>query len=1357
MIVAAPTRAFAHPLARLIAAALALTAALVLAGTARTAAAEEAFTVRAWTPDEGLPTSTVIAFTRTPDGYFWVATTGGLARFDGLRFRVFGVADGLPSNRFSGLLVARDGSLWAATDDGWLCHWDGTRFTSHATHLRLGRAEMLEAGDGAVLGASSEQLWRFRDGRASALADSIAPRSTLVRDAKGRLWLTASGQRPARFEDDRVRVLGAGARAMGQWLIDPRDGRAVFFRGDGPGTDAELLDDGLRRIALLRGAGAAWPQFVDAQGRLWCSDGAGIVVYDTRDGRRTATYSLGLREQAYVTHRDRDGNLWVGTQTQGLLRVAPSPLRLLRPEAHEDALGIVYAHERVDGSVIAIDQNVRAWRVSGTALLPTTLGLFGMPTDGVWEGTRETQLRYDANTVEVRDASGRVTRHALPDFVARTLAFDAKLPGTVYATWADQVVRLDAPGGKARMTVLLKPVNEIRDLHVDRDGRLWVATMVGLWRLSPRDTVCFTQRDGLPVDHVRQIHEDADGTMWLGTYGGGLVRLRGGKFATLDRRHGLLEDVVSVVLADDDDHLWLAGNHGIQRLSRRQANECLDGKRTRVDVVGYGRESGLRNPEGSGMPGLRASDGRLFFSTFDGLAVIDPKLTRALAGSPPVPHVEGVSADGRERPEGKRGFDVPAGTDRIEIRFTAFEPRAAEQLRFAYRLDGVDRDWVDAGANRVATYTNVPPGRRTFRLRATSGGGLPSERDATVSIEFRPRFWQTPLFALFALAALVAAGAAALRERERRLRARATELQAAVDARTAELAREKQRSEDALATVETQAQRLAALDRARSRFFASISHEFRTPLTLIHGPLHDVRAGEHGPLPAEAGAQVDIALDNAARLGRLVDQLLDTARAEAGELRIESTPGDLAGFLAALAEALAPLADRKRIAFERKLPATPIAVAFDPSALEKVFGNLLGNAFKFTPPGGRVELSASVVRGERGDEALVSVRDDGPGISADDLPHVFKRFYRAERSVTRMQPGTGLGLALARDLVEQHGGTIGAESREGEGSTFVVRLPLLAASAADLAPAAPAATLGPEELLALTGDIVLEDEPAAATATAQAVTDPEAPLVMVVEDHAQVRAHLVRHLSREYRVHEAGDGRTALDAMKREVPDLVVSDVGMPVMDGHALLAAMRADADLDFVPVLLLTAAASPSSRLAGLEGGADDYLTKPFSMRELRARIAQALASRRRLRDRVARAAAEAAVYGATTAEEAPAATPATGARVNAVDSAFVRRLREVIESRMGEEDFDVERLAESMGMGRTLLFQRTSELLNETPMTIVMHHRLERAAQMLKAGEGNVGEVAYAVGFRSLSHFTRRFRERFGKTPSEWRRDG
>ena len=367
---------------------------------------------------------------------------------------------------------------------------------------------------------------------------------------------------------------------------------------------------------------------------------------------------------------------------------------------------------------------------------------------------------------------------------------------------------------------------------------------------------------------------------------------------------------------------------------------------------------------------------------------------------------------------------------------------------------------------------------------------------------------------------------------------------------------------------------------------------------------------------------------------------------------------------------------------------------------------------------------------------------------AEDLPHIFKHFYRSERSVTREQPGTGLGLALAHDMVEQHGGTLRVESREGHGATFVVRLPLLADSALP----EPVPALDAAAATALADEIRVVPEERAPVAPPSVAGD--APLILVVDDHPDVRAYVARRLGRHYRVVEAADGEQALARMRESLPDLVVSDLAMPVLDGLGLVRALRADPELEFVPVILVTAAAETESRLQGFEGGADDYVTKPFEVRELLARIARMLESRHRLRDHLARAAATEAVLGPAASEPAPL-PPSPGEGPSRVDTAFVRRIREVVTARMGDEDFGVDELAEAMGMGRTLLFQRTRDLMGATPMELLMARRLERAAELLAAAEGNVGEVAYAVGFKSVAHFTNRFRERFTVTPSAWRR--
>jgi len=1307
------------------------------------------FTVRNWLPESGLPTSTVKAITQTPDGYLWLATSGGLARFDGLRFEVFGLGHGLTSNRIYTLAVGPDSSLFATCEDGSLARWDGDSLHVWTNDFGWPSTSLCAMSDGSLIGRRSNRVWRFANGAFRILPDPCFHGAQLVLDGHGRVWSEDPDGAPCRLDRDRLVRLGpgAGVSSRDHWIRDERTGRVLWVEHDG--SNLELRDDQLRPVRRLPGAADEAMLLVDRQNRLWSASGTELVLRDLRSGREVSRIEAGLAKAPNCGFVDRDDNVWLGTDTQGLLRISPSPLRVFRPSVDRPT-PCTSVVETIDGQILATTDVAGVWRVTGSELRFEA----GRPRD--WVGSTRTRWRQVDGHLEIADAAGSGIVPGEGPWVA-SIVEDPARPRTVYVSFTLELGRLStAPGSAARETVFAKgPI--IRDVLFDRSGVLWLSTVSGLWRLAPGDTQKFARADGLPADHLRQLHEDRDGTLWIGTYGAGLVRMRDGRFATLDRRHGLLEEVVSTVLEDDDDNLWLMGNNGIQRISRTEANECLDGKRKRLVAVGYGRESGLRNPETSGSPGLRSRDGRLWFLTIDGLAMVDPRIANSRASSPPVAAIEGLSAGDDAVPRGSGGYVLAPNQRRFSVRYTGIDLGAPEQVRFRHRLIGFDRGWIEAGNARVATYTNVPPGRYVLRVAAIGGTGAEGPAPAETVIELRPHLWETRVFQAIALVLAVLAVIFGWRLRSRGLRKRADQLQQAVVERTAELEDAQSRTQSALTMVEAQAQRLEALDRARSRFFASISHEFRTPLTLIQGPLQDVRDGLHGEVRGDAREQVSIALGSATRLQRLVDQLLDAARAEAGELRIERRAGDLIVFLDELALAFAPLAERRRVTFTRQLPRESAFALFDPQALEKVFANLLGNAFKFTPEGGHVTLAATRLQQEN--VLDVAVADDGPGIAAEDLPRVFERFYRAERSVTRVQTGTGLGLALAHDMVEQHEGTIRVESREGEGSTFTVRLPLLAAEDS-VGTSATEPVLDRVSLAALADEIrplTEENDPVAVP-----VRD-DGPTVLVVDDHPDVRAYVARQLGRRYRVIEAADGAQALDLMRASTPDVVVSDVTMPVMDGLALCSAIREDPELEFVPVILLTAAAGQESRIEGLERGADAYLAKPFEVRELLAIAGQLLDSRRRLRERLARQAAAALVFGDPPAAAtdgdgngAAASIPRLDAAArSSADQAFVRRLREVIAAHMGDEDFDVERLAEAMGMGRTLLYQRTSELLQRTPMDLVFHHRLERAAELLAANAGGVGEIAYAVGFRNLSHFTIRFRERFGLTPSAWKR--
>ncbi len=524
---------------------------------------------------------------------------------------------------------------------------------------------------------------------------------------------------------------------------------------------------------------------------------------------------------------------------------------------------------------------------------------------------------------------------------------------------------------------------------------------------------------------------------------------------------------------------------------------------------------------------------------------------------------------------------------------------------------------------------------------------------------------------------------------------------------------------------------LEEIDRFKTRFFANVSHEFRTPLTLTLGPLEDLRDGRHGPLPESAARQVQLAHRNASRVLDLVNQILELARLESGRLSLETERFDLAAFLRDVSRQFISAAERRSISFSVQLPEEPLCIHADPRRLGSVFSNLLSNALKFTPKGGAVRIGLAA----DAETARITVRDSGPGIPAHILPHLFERFSPIEASSDWAHPGVGIGLSLVRELVELHGGAVRVESDWGFGSTFTVELPV---ETARLQPGLSSdkgsdATFAlPEVALPSPDDPIWDDDPA----------DDDRTTVLVVEDNADVRLHIRGHLSDVYRIIEAANGEQGLQKARECVPDLVVADVMMPGMDGLTLCRRLKGDRQTDFIPVILLTARAGRQDRLEGLHTEADAYLTKPIDMAELKVRIKNLIRLRQRLRDRVQQ-----------TPEREQLSDLLHPAEVDAASTAeeLVKRIRGVIEANLGDESFTVERLADEVGLSRGHLHRRLRILLGEAPSDAIRRMRLERAAQLLAAQAGTVSEVAYAVGFKSVAHFSNTFDRHYGCRPS------
>jgi signal transduction histidine kinase/CheY-like chemotaxis protein len=650
----------------------------------------------------------------------------------------------------------------------------------------------------------------------------------------------------------------------------------------------------------------------------------------------------------------------------------------------------------------------------------------------------------------------------------------------------------------------------------------------------------------------------------------------------------------------------------------------------------------------------------------------------------------------------------------LSFEFAAVSFTNPERNQYAYKLEGLHDEWIYCGNERTASFTNLDPGRYIFRVKGSNNHGVWNEEGASLAITITPPWWRSRwAYAGYVLAALGTL-VGAWRLQTRRLRTR---------------------HELALRRVE--AEKMRELDSLKSNFFANISHEFRTPLTLILGPVSQLLARSQSELDRQ---ELRIMERSARRLQRLINQLLDLARIEAGKLKLRARQVDLVGFLQRVVATFESHARLRDIDLSFAAVPDRIEVFLDLEKFEDVVYNLLANAFKYTPDGGKVVVRAALGglddRCSSGSErfpcAEITVSDTGTGIPAENLERIFRRFYQVEEPNARELGGSGIGLALVRELVELHHGSVSVESQPGLGTTFRIRLPMgkdhfsadeVAEGDRDTARGLSADVSAP----ALAGAESAQKVPAAG--------DRQKALVLVVEDNPDMRTYLTGSLSDDYRVVEATDGEAGLQVAIKGIPDLVISDVMMPRMDGFELCRRLKDDSRTSHIPVVLLTARATSRDRLEGLERGADDYLIKPFDAEELKARVGNLITVRRKLKERFVR-------EGRFFLENAP---------VTSLDQAFLGKIVQAVQQHIRDEQFGVESLARIVGFSVSQLERKLEGTTGQRPNELIRSIRLERARQLLEQRAGTVSEVAFDVGFNSLSYFARSYREKFGFPPS------
>lgn len=1333
-----------------------LTVALIFAATLTYAQGKnEAFSN--FSVEHGLSSVTVTSILKDSRGYLWVGTEDGLNRYNGYEFKIYrndpSNQNTLLTNRILTVFEDSGGTLWVSTGRGTVHYYDrqkdafirepqfnnlivnaineddqrrvwfaGTTlksldlasglWTSHTSgfHGRLAIVgiEHIEKNDYWIAADTALYKWNRKTGDLFTYAHQPGnPNSisynflySIAKDKKGNLWIGTRGGGLDKFD--------VTTRSFVNYKIakNPENGPLV-------NVVRAVCPDG---------------DFV------WVgTENGGLSKLDTRTGKfnhytTEKDYAKSISDNSIkALYKDDEGRLWIGTYSFGLCVIDPyqNKFTSFKTSYHNTVVNAFFIDSRdrywigTEGGVIKIENGINSSYLDQ----PIASGQSGIPVlcimedsdRKIWIGTwAEGLFYYDERTDRfIRYATAGNGTHALSNQNVYALLEDSQTGNILIGTYLGlNILTSKQP---RQFTWLVDSTwsvdnsnNCLKTIFEDRNGDVWVGSCAGIKLYDRRrhQMIPLFSDNSDYNDNIQSLvfclFEDSRGRLWAGTESG-LYHLKDkSTFERFTIDHGLTNHNIKGIQEDEQGNLWISTSNGMSVFSPE----------TKA-FKNYDDSDGLMVNGFKGNSSFRDEDGMLYFGGSNGVITFDPS---QIVDNPHPPSVvledfkvfnKSVAVNSedsilRKHISETTRLKLQHHVNVFSIEYAALNLSASDKNQYAYRLIGFDDKWNHVGATRSTTYTNLDPGEYTFEVKASNNDGVWSMTPASLVISISPPWWKTP----WAYAGYLALAIVLLYVFRRITLMRAHFIN--------DLRLERVKLENA-----------ERLNTAKLQFFTNISHEFRTPLTLILGPVQTLI--ENTSIDLAVRSRLQSVQHNAQRLHKLVNQLLDFRKAESGNMKIAAIESDIVEFVKEIKLSFDPLADQLNVDFSIQSDAEEMMVWFDQDQLEKVIFNLLSNSFKNIQPHGVVTIKLSHDAGS----VRIVVFDNGKGIRKEHLSTIFEPFFSHEEG--KNSTGTGIGLSLSRSLVELHRGTLTVESEEGQFARFTVSIPL------------GNTHFKPSEIVPLTSPRPLSGQKVGELiAPARAPQSPPAPgddamTILVVEDNAEVSDYIVSILNADYHVVVAFNGKQGFERALDIIPDLIISDVMMPVMDGITMCKQLKQHVSTCHIPVILLTARTSNIYKIDGLETGADDYITKPFNSKVLALKVRNFIETRHKLYEMLA--------------DSRILHIEPRNVAVTSRDETFVKAVLDNVEANMANAGYTVDDLCKGVGMSKATLFRKLKALTGQSANEFVRTIRLKRAAQILTQGDFSVAEVAYMVGFNDPKYFRNCFKKLFGMAPSEY----